>query len=68
MNPLPDRVVLIGLLATIGVCFALVLWSVKLQPRLDPPLQWRDAPSVRQPEVPGSRFPRPQLQSGPAAG
>jgi hypothetical protein len=54
MNPLPDRVVLIGLLATIGLCFALVLWSVKLQPRHDPPLQWRDAPTVRAPGWSGS--------------
>ena len=42
MNPLPDRVVLVGLLATIGLCFAIVLWSVKLQPRPEPDLQWRE--------------------------
>lgn len=47
MNPLPDRVVLVGLIATIGLCFALVFWTVKLQPRLDPPLQWRDAPAAQ---------------------
>ncbi|MCP9926848.1 hypothetical protein [Cyanobium sp. CH-040] len=47
MNPLPDRVVLIGVLATIGLCFALVFWSVRLNPRLETPLQWRDGPSAR---------------------
>ena len=46
MTPLPDRVVLLGLLATIGLCFALVLWTVKLNPTPEPPLQWRDAPSA----------------------
>ena len=46
MTPLPDRVVLVGLLATIGVCFALVLWTVKLNPSPEQPLQWRDAPSA----------------------
>jgi hypothetical protein len=54
MNPLPDRLVLIGLLVTVGLCFALVLWSVKLQPRPDAPLQWRDAPTVRAPGSSGS--------------
>ena len=46
MTPLPDRVVLVSLLATIGVCFALVLWTVKLNPSPEQPLQWRDAPSA----------------------
>jgi hypothetical protein len=47
MTPLPDRIVLIGLLATIGLCFALVLWTVKLNPSSpEQPLQWRDAPSA----------------------
>jgi hypothetical protein len=45
MNPLPDRVVLIGLIATIGLCFALVFWTVKLQPGPQQQLQWRDSPS-----------------------
>jgi energy-converting hydrogenase Eha subunit F len=42
MNPLPDRVVILGLLITLGLCFALVFWSVKLNPRPEPQLQWRD--------------------------
>ncbi|MEO1001598.1 MAG: hypothetical protein AAFX65_00630 [Cyanobacteria bacterium J06638_7] len=47
MNTLPDRVVLLALLTTIGLCFALVLWTVKLQPSPEPPLKWRDAPSAQ---------------------
>jgi hypothetical protein len=42
MTPFPDRVVLIGLIATIGLCFALVFWTVKLQPEPEHQLQWRD--------------------------
>jgi hypothetical protein len=49
MNPLPDRVVLLALLTTIALCFALVFWTVRLQPRPEPPLQWRDGPTVRAP-------------------
>jgi len=45
MTPLPDRVVIIGLVATIGLCFALVFWTVKLQPP-EPPLQWREGPAA----------------------
>ena len=47
MNPLPDRVVIMGLLITLGACFALVFWSVKLNPRPEPQLQWRDGPSAQ---------------------
>ncbi|MEN9495469.1 MAG: hypothetical protein RLZZ516_620 [Cyanobacteriota bacterium] len=43
--PLPDRTVVIGLLITLGLVFALVFWSVKLSPAADPPLQWREAPA-----------------------
>ena len=42
MNPLPDRVVILGLLITLGLCFSLVFWSVRLNPRPEPPLQWRE--------------------------
>ena len=45
MNPLPDRVVIVSLLATLGICFALVFWTVRLHPSVEPPLQWREAPS-----------------------
>ena len=41
-SPLPDRVVIVVIVATIGLCFALALWSVRLQPA-EPPLQWRPA-------------------------
>ena len=44
LNPLPDRTVLIGLLTTLGLVFALVFWSVRLAPPVDPPLQWRQSP------------------------
>ena len=47
MNPLPDRLVIFGLLITLGLCFALIFWSVKLNPRPEPQLQWRDRPSAQ---------------------
>lgn len=46
MNPLPDRVVVTALVATVGVCFALVFWFVRLHPSQELPLQWRDGPSA----------------------
>ncbi|SBO42416.1 hypothetical protein [Cyanobium sp. NIES-981] len=62
MTPLPDRVVIVALLATVGVCFALVLWTVKLQPRQELPMQWRDAPAAR---LDGRPFPSPVASSLP---
>jgi hypothetical protein len=58
MNPLPDRVVILGLLITLGLCFALVFWSVRLNPRPEPQLQWREntAPQTL------DRRPQPSLQ------
>ncbi|MEN9542232.1 MAG: hypothetical protein RLZZ459_2323 [Cyanobacteriota bacterium] len=44
-SPLPDRTVVLGLLITLGLVFALVLWSVRLSPSPDPPLQWRQTPA-----------------------
>lgn len=41
--PLPDRTVVLGLLITLGLVFALIFWSVRLTPAADPPLQWREA-------------------------
>ena len=41
MNPLPDRTVIVGLLLTIALVFALVFWGARLSPSIDPPLQWR---------------------------
>jgi hypothetical protein len=45
MNSLPDRTVIVGLLATLGICFALVFWFVRLHPSSNGQLQWREAPS-----------------------
>jgi hypothetical protein len=47
MNPLPDRVVIVGLVATLGLVFALVFWFVRLQPARELPLQWRDGQSAQ---------------------
>jgi hypothetical protein len=49
MNPLPDRVVIVALVATVGVCFALVFWFVRLQPSQELPLQWREGPAAMAP-------------------
>ncbi len=45
MNPLPDRTVIVGLLATLGLCFAVVFWFVRLNPSSDRQMLWREAPS-----------------------
>jgi hypothetical protein len=58
MNPLPDRVVILGLLITLGLCFALVFWSVRLNPHPEPPLQWRENTTPRIPD----RRPQPSPQ------
>jgi hypothetical protein len=47
MTPLPDRVVIVGLLITIGLCFAMAFWYARLHPPLAPPLLWRDSPTLR---------------------
>ena len=47
MTPLPDRVVIVTIVATIGLCFALVFWTVRLQPG-EPPLRWRDGSTALQ--------------------
>ena len=47
MTPLPDRVVILGMLITLGLCFSLIFWSVTLNPRPEPQLQWRDRPSSK---------------------
>jgi hypothetical protein len=49
MNPLPDRVVIVGLIAVIGLCFALAFWTVRLNPSREPHLQWRQGPSAQLP-------------------
>lgn len=47
MNPLSDRVVIVGLVTTLGVVFALVFWFVKLQPAKELPLQWREGQTAQ---------------------
>ncbi|MCX5950839.1 MAG: hypothetical protein NT158_06700 [Cyanobacteria bacterium] len=47
MTPLPDRAVILGLLITIGLCFAMAFWHARLHPPLAPPLLWRDSPGLR---------------------
>ena len=48
MTPLSDRVVIVLLITTVALVFALVFWTVRLAPPLDPPLQWRKgAPEAR---------------------
>jgi len=41
MNPLSDRVVVVVLITTVALVFALVFWTVRLAPSPEPPLQWR---------------------------
>ena len=54
MSPLPDRVVILGLLITLGVCFALVFWSVRLSPAPEAPMLWRQTPAPAQPLQPAA--------------
>jgi hypothetical protein len=60
--PLPDRVVIVVLVATVGLCFALTFWFVRLQPPEDSPFLWREGPA--QPRSPVS--PGPGRPVGPA--
>jgi hypothetical protein len=56
MNPLPDRTVIVGLLATLGLVFAMVFWFVRISGTSEPALQWREpAPMApqSQPALPG---------------
>ena len=49
MNPSPDRAGIGVLVATIGLVFALVFWSVRLQPASEAPLLWRQTPVPARP-------------------
>ncbi|UPM50411.1 MULTISPECIES: hypothetical protein [unclassified Synechococcus] len=55
MNPLPDRTVIIGMLATLGLVFALVFWYVRLAPSTESPMLWKDPPALESPSSPQSR-------------
>ena len=48
MTPLPDRTVIVGLIATLGLVFALVFWFVRLSPSQEPPMLWRQQPPASQ--------------------
>jgi hypothetical protein len=50
MNPLPDRTVIIGILATLGLVFALVFWYVRLAPSTEPPMLWKEQPALERPK------------------
>jgi hypothetical protein len=52
MNPLPDRTVIVGLIATLGLVFALVFWFVRLSPSQEPPMLWREQPGRQLPVAP----------------
>jgi hypothetical protein len=41
MTPLPDRIVILGLVLAVGICFALAAWTARLSPSPEPPMQWR---------------------------
>lgn len=45
MTPLPDRTVILVLAGTVALVFALVFWSVRLQPAPQAPMLWREAPA-----------------------
>jgi|688.fasta_scaffold241819_4 hypothetical protein len=51
MTPLPDRIVILGLVLAVGICFALAAWTARLTPSTDPPLQWRSPEAL--PAAPG---------------
>ncbi|MFM7651760.1 MAG: hypothetical protein ACKO5M_02365 [Vulcanococcus sp.] len=59
MNPLPDRTVVIGLVATLGIVFALIFWFVRLAPSQEAPLLWREGPGLRPPAQQGRPTPGP---------
>jgi len=46
MNPIPDRMVIVALLITIGLCFAMAFWYARLHPTVAPPLLWRNGPAM----------------------
>jgi hypothetical protein len=65
MNPLPDRTVILGMVITLGLVFALVFWFVRLAPSPEPALQWRDAAPLEQKAAPA---PQPPARPGRSGG
>ena len=68
MQPLPDRAVVLGLLATVGLVFALTFWFVRLSPDPAPPLLWREGPGQAAPKRPGLISAQPTLETVHSAG
>ncbi|MCP9828685.1 MULTISPECIES: hypothetical protein [unclassified Synechococcus] len=60
MGSLSDRTVIVSLLCTLGLVFALVFWYGKLNPAPEAPLLWKEAPPSRSTPAPGlePRVPR----------
>jgi hypothetical protein len=38
--------VIVALVITIGLCFAMVFWYARLHPSVAPPLLWRQGPAM----------------------
>lgn len=53
MGSLSDRTVIVSLLCTLGLVFALVFWYGKLNPAPEAPLLWKEAPPSRSTPPPG---------------
>ena len=53
MCSLSDRTVIVTLLCTLGLVFALVFWFGKLNPAREAPLLWKEAPPSRDTPRPG---------------
>ena len=65
MTPLPDRTVILGMVITLGLVFALVFWFVRLAPSPEPALQWRDSAPLEPKAAPA---PQPPAQPGRSGG
>jgi energy-converting hydrogenase Eha subunit F len=65
MNPLPDRTVILGMVITLGLVFALVFWFVRLAPSPEPALQWRDSAPLEPKAAPA---PEPPARPGRSGG
>jgi hypothetical protein len=65
MNPLPDRTVILGMVITLGLVFALVFWFVRLAPSPEPALQWRDSAPLEPKAAPA---PHPPARPGRSGG
>jgi hypothetical protein len=59
MNPLPDRTVIVGILATLGLVFALIFWTVRLSPSTEPPMLWKEQPNLKAPQKAPSGMSQP---------